>query len=66
MAGGKEDPMEPVLPETPTGDDTEFDLDVRLQAVARNVSAELRNEKPGPEGTVVSCLNTESPCGCKD
>jgi hypothetical protein len=38
--------------------DTEFDLDVRLQAVTRNVSA----EKPGPEGTVVSCLNSEHVC----
>jgi hypothetical protein len=45
--------------------DTEFDLDVRLEAVARPVSAELRREKPQPEGTIVSCMNTEEPCGCK-
>jgi hypothetical protein len=43
---------------------TEFDLDVRLQAVARPVSAELPTEKPQPEGTIVSCINTESACGC--
>jgi hypothetical protein len=38
--------MEPVLPETLTDDDTEFDLDVRLQPVARKLWAE--GEKAGP------------------
>jgi hypothetical protein len=40
--------------------DTEFDLDVRLQAVARPDRA----EKPGPEGTVtpMSCENTACRC----
>jgi hypothetical protein len=45
-------------------DDNEFDLDVRLQAVARPVSAGLPTEKPQPEGTVMSCRATESACGC--
>ena len=48
--------------------DTEFDLDVRLHAVARHVSAQLRNEKPGPEGTVTGCscppCGTGVTCGC--
>jgi hypothetical protein len=36
--------MEPVLPDAPV-EESEFDLDVRLQAVARHISA----EKPRPE-----------------
>jgi hypothetical protein len=45
-------------------DDTEFDLDVRLQAVARHGSAEPANEKPEPPGTVtpMSCENTACRC----
>jgi hypothetical protein len=51
--------MVPALPETPPAD-TEFDLDVRLEAVARGDRA----EKPGPEGTVtpMSCENTACHC----
>ena len=49
--------MVPALPETPPAD-REFDLDVRLEAVARHTDE--RAEKPGPEGTVTcSC----PPCG---
>jgi hypothetical protein len=39
--------VESVLPETLTDDNTEFDLDVRFQAVAREFWAE-RGEKPIP------------------
>ncbi len=48
------------LPDTLV-DNTEFDLDVRLQAVARRVWDEREEPpKPGPEGTVTcSC----PPCG---
>jgi hypothetical protein len=57
--------MVPALPET-SWDDTEFDLDVRLEAVARQVSDE-RGPKPGPEGTV-TCSCEQCPtgvtCGC--
>jgi hypothetical protein len=55
--------MEPVLPETLTDDDTEFDLDVRVHAVARELGAE-RGEKPGPitppsfDCSVTACGNT--------
>jgi hypothetical protein len=48
--------------------DSEFDLDVRLQAVARYVSVEA-GEKPGPEGTVTGCSCPPCPtgvtCGCE-
>jgi hypothetical protein len=37
--------MVPALPETPPAD-TEFDLDVRLQAVARHVSADAAEKPP--------------------
>jgi hypothetical protein len=59
-AGGKEDQMVPGLPEL-TRVDTEFDLDVRLEAVARHWDE--RAEKPGPEGTVTGCSCPPCPTG---
>lgn len=53
------------LPDT-LPDNTEFDLDVRLHAVARRVWDE-QEPKPGPEGTVTcSCppCPTGVTCGC--
>jgi hypothetical protein len=48
-------------------DHAEFDLDVRLQAVARRVWDERDETKPGPEGTV-TCSCEQCPtgvtCGC--
>jgi hypothetical protein len=54
--------MVPALPEK-SRDDTEFDLDVRLEAVARHVSDE-RGEKPGPEGTITECTCPATQCNC--
>ena len=50
--------MELVLPETRTDDDAEFDLDVRVQAVARKPWAEA-GEKPYP----ITYLCTQTACG---
>jgi hypothetical protein len=47
---GKEDPMEPVLPDTPV-DESEFDLDVRLQPIARDASDELKPSEDCPQDT---------------
>jgi hypothetical protein len=47
---GKEDPMEPVLPDAPL-EESEFDLDVRLQPIARDASDELQ----ASEGKTVCC-----------
>jgi hypothetical protein len=51
--------MVPALPETPPAD-TEFDLDVRLQAVARHVSADAAEKPPNTRsceecGTQYTC-----------
>jgi|Tabmets5t2r1_1033131.scaffolds.fasta_scaffold131375_1 hypothetical protein len=49
------------------GDDTEFDLDVRLEAVSRQVSADSAL-KPSEQGcpdypvTEVSCVSCKPPC----
>jgi hypothetical protein len=44
-------------------DETEFDLDVRLEAVAPDLSDE-RAEKPGPEGTITECTCPSTKCEC--
>jgi hypothetical protein len=48
--------MEPVLPDAPV-EESEFDLDVRLHAVARPGSA----ERPGPSLDTPVCNPTEQP-----
>jgi hypothetical protein len=59
--------MVPPLPDTPRDDtefDGEFDLDVRLHAVARHISDE-RGEKPGPQGTITECTCPATKCECE-
>jgi hypothetical protein len=51
--------MEPVLPETLTDDDTEFDLDVRVQGVARDVSV-ASAETPNTPGK--DCVGSNYTC----
>jgi hypothetical protein len=55
--------MEPVLPETLT-DDTEFDLDVTLEAVARHVSADPGKKPPDDTSDAGTCGATCPAFGC--
>ena len=55
------------LPDTSLDDaafDGEFDLYVRLHAVARHISDE-RGEKPGPQGTITECTGPATKCECE-
>jgi hypothetical protein len=56
--------MEPVLPETLTDPDTEFDLDVRVQAVARDVWVASAEKPNTPEKECVGSNYTCCPGTC--
>lgn len=51
-----------VLPEK-SRNDIEFDLDVRLQVVARHVF-DQRAEEPRPQGTITECTCPATKCEC--
>ena len=56
--------MLPAMPAT-LGDDTEFDLDVRLEAVTRHISTDSPPSEQGcPDYPVteVSCVSCKPPC----
>jgi hypothetical protein len=55
--------MVPPLLETPH-DDTEFDLDVRLQAVARDVSDESRPRATQYTNCHANCTGGQFTCNC--
>jgi hypothetical protein len=56
--------MEPVLRETLTDEDTEFDLDVKLEAVARHVSADPGKKPPDDTSDAGTCGATCPAFGC--